>query len=186
MVRSSRFAASTRAFARPACAPAPRVADASRKSSKAGREGGTQFGRRRLAPLKYFECGDSASDKRNRDSAKNGAAPDYLAPLQFKPPFYLFPKIKKLPIAWRTVSDVFPGGIARWARSIGQFSQYLCAGAALPFGVREFTKDGLLNNILESFENFIGGVVRHGSQTLWHPIPLQNRVKASLSHSRLV
>jgi len=83
------------------------------------------------------------------------------------------------------MSDVFPGGVARRAWSIGQFPQYLCAGAALPFRVREFTKDGLLNNILQSFENFIGGIVRHRSQTLWHPIRFQNRVKASLSHSKL-
>jgi hypothetical protein len=153
---------------------------------KQSRQGGTQFGSRGLAPLNQFVCGNSTSDKRNRDSAERSAASYNPPTFKFESPFYLFPKIKKLPITWRAMSDVFPGGIARGARSIGQFSQYICAGAAFPFGVREFTEDGLLNNILESFENFIGGVVRHRSQTLWHPIGFQNRVKASLSHSRLV
>jgi hypothetical protein len=135
--------------------------------------------------MKYFVCGDAAARHRDRNGRESGAPSNSPATFKLKPLFCLRPKTKKLPKARGTVRDVFPSRIAYRARAACQLSQCLCAGTALPFRVREFTEDRLLNNILELVEYLIGGVVLHRPKTLWHRMLSWTSLTQSVSRAKL-
>jgi hypothetical protein len=65
------------------------------------------------------------------------------------------------------MGDVLPDRVTRWAWAVRKLAQGFSTKTALSLRVGEFPKDRLLNNVLELFEDLIGGFV-HQSKTLWH------------------